>query len=121
MIEIKQLSLILKFFLTAHLHLAIQMTHVLNGHFKNWCLSLKKYGWLTLFRPGGGHYGPHYHESVCRCRKVRTKLSKLPDFVPLDVCQVQESQFWCLFFKKLKNIDVKNFWGSSSIRKIGKF
>ena len=71
---------------------------------------------LTLFRPGGGHYGPHYHESVCRCRKVRATFTKLPDFVPFNVCQVQESQFWCLFFKKLKNIDVKNFWGSSSIR-----
>ena len=71
---------------------------------------------LTLYRPGGGHYGPNYHESVCPCRKVRATLTKLPDFVPFDVCQVQESQFWCLLFKKLKNIDVKNFWGSSSIR-----
>ena len=85
-------------------------------------ISMLWFGWsqishlLTLFRPGGGHYGPHYHELVCRCRKVRATFTKLPDFVPFNVCQVQESQFWCLFFKKLKNIDVKNFWGSSSIR-----
>ena len=67
--------------------------------------------------PGGGHYGPPYHESVCRCRMVRAMLTKLPDFVPFHICQVPESQFWCLFFKKLKKIDVENFWGSSSIRR----
>ena len=47
---------------------------------------------------------------------VRAMLTKLPDFVPFHICQVPESQFWCLFFKKLKKIDVENFWGSSSIR-----
>ena len=57
---------------------------------------------------GGGHYGPPYHESVCRCGMVRATLIKLPDFVPFHICQVPESQFWCLFFKKLKKIDVKN-------------
>ena len=72
---------------------------------------------LTLFSPGGGHYGPPYHESVCRCRMVRAMLTKPPDFVPFHICQVPESQFWCLFFKKLKKIDVENFWGSSSIRR----
>ena len=72
---------------------------------------------LTLFYPGGGHYGPPYHESVCRCRMVRATLTKLPDFVPFHICQVPESQFWCLFFKKLKKFDVENFWGSSSIRR----
>ena len=61
---------------------------------------------------GGGHYGPPYHESVCRCRMVRATLTKLPDFVPFHICQVPESQFWCLFFKKLKKFDVENFWGS---------
>merc|ERR1712079_994843 len=66
---------------------------------------------------GGGHYGPPYHESVCRCRMVRAMLTKLPDFVPFHICQVPESQFWRLFFKKLKKIDVENFWGSSSIRR----
>ena len=65
---------------------------------------------------GGGHYGPPYHESVCRCRMVRTTLTKLPDFVPFHISQVPESQFWRLFFKKLKKLDVENFWGSSSIR-----
>ena len=63
-----------------------------------------------------GHNGPPYHESACRCRMVRAMLTKLPDFVPFHICQVPESQFWCLFFKKLKKIDVENFWGSSSIR-----
>merc|ERR1712173_578645 len=43
-------------------------------------------------------------------------LTKLSDFVPFHICQVPESQFWCLFFKKLKKLDVENFWGSSSIR-----
>ena len=43
-------------------------------------------------------------------------LTKLPDFVPCDICQVQESRFWYLFFKKLKKIDFKNFLGSLSIR-----
>ena len=71
---------------------------------------------LTLFRPGEGHYGPYYHESVCCCHEVRATLTKLPDFVPCDICQVPESQFWYLFFKKLKKLDVENFWGSSSIR-----
>ena len=71
---------------------------------------------LTLFRPGEGHYGPNYHESVCCCHKVWATLTKLPDFVPCDICQVPESQFWYLFFKKLKKLDVENFWGPSSIR-----
>ena len=72
---------------------------------------------LTLSYPRGGHYGPPYHESDCRCCMVRATLTKLPDFVPFHICQVPESQFWCLFFKKLKKIDVENFWGSSSIRR----
>ena len=59
---------------------------------------------LTLPRPNGGHYSPHYHESVSRCCKVRALLTRLPDFVPFDVCQFKEHQFWCLFFKKLKKI-----------------
>ena len=63
---------------------------------------------------GGGHYGPPYHESVCCCCMVRATLTKLPDFVPLYISQVPESQFWHLFFKKLKKLDIKNFWGSSS-------
>ena len=59
---------------------------------------------LTQFYPGeGGHYGPPYHESICRYCMVRATLTKLPDFVPFHICQVPESQFWCLFFKKLKN------------------
>ena len=73
--------------------------------------------WRRVIEPGGGHYGPPYHESVCCCRMVRAMLTKLPDFVPFHICQVPESQFWCLFFKKLKKIDVENFWGSSSIRR----
>ena len=51
---------------------------------------------------------------------VRAMLTKLPDFVPFHICQVPESQFWCLFFKKLKKIDVENFWGSLSIRRKSK-
>ena len=79
--------------------------------------------WVGLSRqvnpilPGGEPLWPPYHESTCRCRMVRAMLTKLPDFVPFHICQVPESQFWCLFFKKLKKIDVKNFWGSSSIRR----
>ena len=69
---------------------------------------------LTLFKPGGGHYGPNYHESDPCCHEVRATLTKLPDFVPFHNCQVPESQFWCLFFKKLH---AENFWGSSSIRR----
>ena len=48
---------------------------------------------LTLFGPGGGHYGTPYHESVCRCCMVRAMLSKLPDFVPFHISQVLETQF----------------------------
>ena len=58
-----------------------------------------------------------YHESVCHYRMVRAKLTKLPDFVPFHICQVPESQFWGLFFKKLKNLAIENFLGSSSIRR----
>ena len=35
-----------------------------------------------------------YHESICRCHKVGATLTKLPDFVPFDICLVPESQFW---------------------------
>ena len=66
--------------------------------------------------PEGGTLWPPYQESVCHCHRVRATLTKLPDFVPFDICQVPESQFWCLFFEKLKKLDVENFWGSSSIR-----
>ena len=65
----------------------------------------------------GGPLWPPYHESVCRCHKVRAIITKVPDFVPFDTCQVPESRFWCLFFKKLKKLDVENFLGSSSIRR----
>ena len=44
-------------------------------------------------------------------------LTKLPDFVPLNICQVPESQFWYLFFKKLKKIDIKNFFGPEAFGK----
>ena len=54
----------------------------------------------------GGHFYP-----------ISIVLARLPDFVPFDTCQVQESQFWDLFFKKLKKSDVENFWGSSRIRR----
>ena len=39
-----------------------------------------------------------------------------PDFVPFHTFQVPESQFWCLFLKKLEKVAVENFWGSSSNR-----
>ena len=80
-------------------------------------LTCKELIYLTLFYPWGGHYGPPYHESVCHCHMVRATLTKLPDFVPFHVCHLPESQFWCLFFKKLKKFNVENFWGSSSIRR----
>ena len=62
---------------------------------------------LTLSRPGEPLWPPS-HEYVCPCGKVRATLTKLPVFVPFDICQVPESHFWCLFFKKLV---VKNFGG----------
>ena len=67
---------------------------------------------LTLSYPRGGPY----HESIRCCQKVRATVAKAPEFVSFDSCQVPESQFWCLFFKKLKKMDVENFWGSLSIR-----
>ena len=45
---------------------------------------------------------------------VRATLTKSPDFVPFHVCQVPESQFWCLFLKELKKLEVENFWGKSA-------
>ena len=66
---------------------------------------------LALFDLVGAHYESPYHESVCRCRKVRATWTKLPDFVPLDNCQVKGSQFWIFFFKKLKKSEVGNVWG----------
>ena len=41
--------------------------------------------------------------------------TKLPDIVPFDNCQVPGSQFWCLFFEKLKKFDVKNFGGPPAL------
>jgi len=38
---------------------------------------------------------------------VRATLTKLPDFVPFHIFQVPESQFFRLFFKKLKKLDVE--------------
>ena len=75
---------------------------------------------LTLSRLGGGALWPPYHESVCHCHKVRATLTKLPDFVPFDICQVPESQFWCLFFKKLKTLDVEKFWSPRALCEIWK-
>ena len=70
---------------------------------------------LTLFYPWGGPLWPPYHESVSRCRLVRATLTKLPDFVPFHIFQVPESQFWCLFFKKLKNWPSKIFGGPRAL------
>ena len=100
----------------------------INPSVKHFPFSILRHWYICPWRPWGvwlssfkfifftnKKRGP-YHESVCRCRKVRATWTKLPDFVPLDICQVPGSQFWSLFFKKLKNLDVENFWGSSSIR-----
>ena len=40
---------------------------------------------LTLFYMSGGHYGPHYHESVCCFHRDRTRFTKILDFVPLHI------------------------------------
>ena len=71
---------------------------------------------LTLFHPRGPLWPP-YHESICRCHKVRAIVTKIPDFFSFDICQVPESRFWYLFFQKLKKWDVENIWGSSSKRR----
>ena len=78
-------------------------------------ITLQAISSLTLFYPGGGAImaPPTMNPSAA----VAWSFTKLPDFVPFHICQVPESQFWCLFFKKLKKIDVENFWGSSSIRR----
>ena len=55
------------------------------------------------------YYGPSYQESVCHCCKVRATWTKLPDFIPIDIFQVPGSQSWSLFFKILKELDIKNF------------
>ena len=66
----------------------------------------------------GGHYGPPYHESVHR---VRTKVTKTHDFVPLKNWKVPEESFFEFFLKIFWKLDVENFWGSSSMsRKIEK-
>ena len=55
---------------------------------------------------------------------VSATLTKLPDFVPFHISQVPESQFWHLFFKELKKLDVENFWGPRALgenQKILKF
>ena len=70
---------------------------------------------------GGGHYGPTYHESVRRFHRVRAKLTKTHDFVPLKNWKVPEESFFEFFLKIFWKLDVENFWGSSSMsRKIKK-
>ena len=88
----------------------------LTGFFSSW---IKVF--LTLFRMGGGHYGPPYHESVRRFHRVRAKLTKTHDFVPLKNWKVPEESFFEFFLKIFWKLDVENFWGSSSMsRKIKK-
>ena len=70
---------------------------------------------------GGGPLWPPYHESVRRFHRVRAKLTKTHDFVPLKNWKVPEESFFELFLKMFWKLDVENFWGSSSMsRKIEK-
>ena len=73
---------------------------------------------LTLFPLGGGGlFDPLYHESVCRIYRPRTRFTKIHDFVPFGICQDPVKLLLKFFSKKFEILDVKIFWGSSSIRK----
>ena len=72
---------------------------------------------LTLFHLGGGLFDPLYHESVCRIYRPRTRFTKIHDFVPFGICQDPVKLLLKFFSKKFEILDVKIFWGSSSIRK----
>ena len=73
---------------------------------------------LTLFPLGGGGlFDPLYHESVCCIYKTRTRFTKIHDFVPFGICQDPVKLLLKFFSKKFEILDVKIFWGSSSIRK----
>ena len=65
---------------------------------------------LALFDLVGAHYESPYHESVCRCRKVRATWTKASDFVPFDICQFPGSQFWSLFSKKFIKSNANLAW-----------
>ena len=73
---------------------------------------------LTLFPLGGGGlFDPLYHESVYRIYRTRTRFTKIDDFVPFGICQDPVKLLLKFFSKKFEILDVKIFWGSSSIRK----
>ena len=81
-----------------------------------------KYLTLTLFSMGGGHYDPHYHESVCCFHRARARITKVHDFVCFKICQVPVKSFFGFFFQNFEKLDIEIFWGSSSIdAKIKKF
>ena len=84
-------------------------------------LVIEASGAINPIPTGGGHYGPPYHESVRRFHRVRAKLTKTHDFVPLKNWKVPEESFFEFFLKIFWKLDVENFWGSSSMsRKIKK-
>ena len=76
---------------------------------------------LRFFNPispgWGGLFDPLYHESVCRIYRPRTRFTKIHDFVPFGICQDPVKLLLKFFSKKFEILDVKIFWGSSSIRK----
>ena len=72
---------------------------------------------LTLFHLGGGLFDPLYHECICRIYRPRTRFTKIHDFVPFGICQDPVKLLLKFFSKKFEILDVKIFWGSSSIRK----
>ena len=70
---------------------------------------------LTLFHMSGGHYGPHYHESVCCFHRDRARFTKILDFVPLHIWLIPSKPFLEFFFEIFKKLNVQNFRGSSSM------
>ena len=83
----------------------------------NWYCNMKKYPDNQPYFSRGGPLWPPYHDSVCCCYKLEATVTKVPNFVPFDICQVPRSQFWFLCFKKIEKIGLQKFGGSSNIRR----
>ena len=55
-------------------------------------------------KKGGGHYGPHFHESVCRFHIINARITKTQDFVPLYTKHVPAKLFF-EFSTSFENIE----------------
>ena len=60
---------------------------------------------------GGGTLWPPYHESVCCVHRVRAKLTKSHDCVPLKNWKVSEESVFEFFWKFFENWTTKIFGG----------